>query len=249
MRIHRNILLLAAAVSIFSGAAFGQRLVGTSWQLVRFQGSDDTVLTPAEGAKYTVTFARRGRIQAQIHCNQGGGMWKNLGHGRLKLGPLALTLMACPTPGGVDRIARDWSDIVSFVIRDGHLFLALKIDSGIYEFEPLRQISRVTGTVTYRERMALPPTAVIEVTLEDVSRADAAAVVIAEQKITAGGKQVPFSFDLAYDPSTIAANGRYAVRARILNSGHLMFTNTEAYPVITGGKPASADIVVTRTSH
>jgi hypothetical protein len=36
----------------------------------------------------------------------------------------------------------------------------------------------ITGTVTYRERIALPPTAVIKVQLVDVSRADAPAVVI-----------------------------------------------------------------------
>ena len=35
----------------------------------------------------------------------------------------------------------------------------------------------VTGTVTYRERIALPATAVVEVTVADVSRADAPAVV------------------------------------------------------------------------
>ena len=33
----------------------------------------------------------------------------------------------------------------------------------------------IEGTATYRERMALPPGAVFEATLEDVSRADAPA--------------------------------------------------------------------------
>ena len=43
--------------------------------------------------------------------------------------------------------------------------------------------SRVTGSVTYRERIALPPTAVVTVRLVDVSRADAPSVLIAEQVI------------------------------------------------------------------
>ena len=59
----------------------------------------------------------------------------------------------------------------------------------------------VTGTVTYRERIALSPQAVVEVKLEDVSRADAAAVTIGEQTITNPG-QVPIDFEIEYDPST-----------------------------------------------
>ncbi len=37
----------------------------------------------------------------------------------------------------------------------------------------------LTGTVTYRERIALSPGSVIDVQLQDVSRADAAAQIIA----------------------------------------------------------------------
>ena len=43
--------------------------------------------------------------------------------------------------------------------------------------------SKVTGSVTYRERIALPPSAVVTVKLLDVSRADAPAELIAEQVI------------------------------------------------------------------
>src|SRR5258708_34753519 len=41
----------------------------------------------------------------------------------------------------------------------------------------------VTGTVTYRQRIALPRQAVVQVQLLDVSKADAPAIVIAEQTI------------------------------------------------------------------
>ncbi|MGH9947616.1 MAG: YbaY family lipoprotein, partial [Pyrinomonadaceae bacterium] len=59
----------------------------------------------------------------------------------------------------------------------------------------------VSGTVTYRQRSALPSTAVLSVRLLDVSRADAAADIIAEDRIDLAGKQVPISFDIAYDRS------------------------------------------------
>lgn len=45
----------------------------------------------------------------------------------------------------------------------------------------------IKGTATYRERMALPPAAVFEATIEDVSRADAPASVVARTRITSPG--------------------------------------------------------------
>jgi putative lipoprotein len=45
----------------------------------------------------------------------------------------------------------------------------------------------IDGTATYRERMALPPDAVFEATLEDVSRAGAAARVIGKARIESPG--------------------------------------------------------------
>jgi membrane-bound inhibitor of C-type lysozyme len=43
----------------------------------------------------------------------------------------------CP-PGSLnDRIARDLGYVRSYVMKDGHLFLSLMADGGIYEFEPV----------------------------------------------------------------------------------------------------------------
>src|SRR5690606_2465181 len=50
-------------------------------------------------------------------------------------------------------------------------------------------MSRLTGTVLYRERIALPADATIEVRLEDVSRADVPADLVAAQTIAPGGRQ------------------------------------------------------------
>jgi para-nitrobenzyl esterase len=36
-----------------------------------------------------------------------------------------------------DHIVKQWSFIRSYVVKDGHLFLALMADGGTYEFEPL----------------------------------------------------------------------------------------------------------------
>jgi hypothetical protein len=73
----------------------------------------------------------------------------------------------------------------------------------------------VQGTATYRERMALPAGAVLEAVIEDVSRADAPAAMVARTRVVSPG-QPPIAFTIAYDPARILADNRYAVRARIL---------------------------------
>jgi len=103
---------------------------------------------------------------------------------------------------------------------------------------------RVTGTVTYLQRVSMPPSAVIKVQLVDVSRADAPATMLGEQIITAGGKQVPFAFEIAYDPAKIDQRLSYAVQARIEDGGKLLFINDQRYAVITRGAPNHVDMVL-----
>ncbi|MDA1257667.1 MAG: YbaY family lipoprotein, partial [Chloroflexi bacterium] len=101
----------------------------------------------------------------------------------------------------------------------------------------------VTGTVTYRERIALSPDAVVTVKLLDVSRADAPAITLSEQIIDNPG-QVPVAFELPYDPTEIDDRFTYVVRAEIREGGELVFTTTTSYPVITRGSPATAELVL-----
>ena len=103
----------------------------------------------------------------------------------------------------------------------------------------------VTGTVTYLQRSALPPTAVVEVQLQDVSLADAPATIINTQTIETQGKQVPFPYKVPYDPARIEASHHYAMRATIKDGDKLLFTTTQSYPVITNGAPTSnVEIIV-----
>ena len=91
----------------------------------------------------------------------------------------------------------------------------------------------ISGTVSYRERIALPENALVTVTLEDISLADAPSTVIATQEFTTDGKQVPFAFELKYDASQIKDNHRYNVRATIHVDSKLRFTTDTIAPVIT----------------
>jgi putative lipoprotein len=108
----------------------------------------------------------------------------------------------------------------------------------------------VTGTVTYLQRIALPPEAVMTVRIEDVSRADAPAEVIGEQVVQTKGRQVPFSFKVPYDASKIEENHTYSLRVRIEDgTGNLLFINDTSVPVITLGNPSQdVEVIVVPTS-
>jgi putative lipoprotein len=107
---------------------------------------------------------------------------------------------------------------------------------------------KITGTITYLQRIALPLDSVVSVKLQDVSAADAPAVVLSAQEFTGGGKQVPFAFELTYDRAQIDEKLRYSVSARITDAnGKVIFTNTSAYFVITQGSPIhDIDILVNK---
>jgi putative lipoprotein len=104
----------------------------------------------------------------------------------------------------------------------------------------------VSGTITYMQRIALPDDAVITVQIQDTSLADVAATVIGEQVIQTEGKQVPFEYQVAYDPNDIQENHTYTMRVRITDgAGKLLFINDTAIPVITLDNPTSeVEIVV-----
>ncbi|MEO5758238.1 MAG: YbaY family lipoprotein [Mesorhizobium sp.] len=88
----------------------------------------------------------------------------------------------------------------------------------------------MAGQVMYRERIALPPNAVLSVQLADVSLADAPAAVIGEQKVTPAG-QVPISFAIRFDPSVIRPQMTYALQARITVDDRLLFISDVRHQV------------------
>ena len=108
----------------------GSDLEGTSWQLVKFEGADGNILTPDDPAKYTVAFQSNGAVALRIDCNNGHGTWTSSGPSQVAFAPLALTRAACPPAPLNDQLARDWSSVRSYAIRNGHLFLSLAGDGG-----------------------------------------------------------------------------------------------------------------------
>jgi copper homeostasis protein (lipoprotein) len=109
-----------------------------------------------------------------------------------------------------------------------------------------RATGLVRGTATYRERIALPPEAVLEVVLEDVSLADAPARELGSVRRTDPGSP-PFSFEIAYDPAEIDQRRSYAVRADVRVDGRLLFTTDTVYPVLTRGAGTDVELLLRAT--
>lgn len=92
----------------------------------------------------------------------------------------------------------------------------------------------LSGTVTYNERMALPPSSLVEVQLLDVSLADAPARVLARTTLWPR-PQVPLRYRLSYDDTQIIPNHTYALQARITLGGRLLFINTTRHSLSAEG--------------
>lgn len=132
----------AVPVEPAQGSAANKGLASTKWTLVAFQSMDDSQGTtrPEAGKTYTLDFNADGTLAVQLDCNRGRGTWspgfENATRGTLTIGPIASTRMACPPPSLGDKLGMWLSDVRSYTLRDGHLFLALKMDGGIIEFAP-----------------------------------------------------------------------------------------------------------------
>lgn len=108
----------------------------------------------------------------------------------------------------------------------------------------------LSGTVTYRERMALPVNATITVRLQDISRQDVPALLLGETSLSAQGKSVPIPWTLEYDPDQVQERFSYAVRGEIRDAaGRLLWTTDTVHPVLTRGAPTDGvDILLRRVS-
>ncbi|RDE09372.1 YbaY family lipoprotein [Pelagibacterium lacus] len=108
----------------------------------------------------------------------------------------------------------------------------------------LAQTHTITGDLAYRERIALPESAVATVSLLDVSLADAPSRTLAEQVIDPAG-QIPIGFVLEVDASAIEAGHTYALAARIEVEGELWFitdTRNELDP-LAANEPIGLELV------
>ncbi len=138
-----------AAAGASPGAQSASPLLGTTWRLVRFQSSDDTIgsIVPPQAERYTLAFSGEGLLSLGLDCNRGTARWEAspapadlpAGSGRqsgaLAITPGPMTRAWCGERAIDARLMRDLADVRSFVIEKGRLSLVLKVDGGSYLFE------------------------------------------------------------------------------------------------------------------
>lgn len=90
----------------------------------------------------------------------------------------------------------------------------------------------VTGSVWIRQKVALPPDAVLTVTVSDATQANAPSKVIAQKAVRTNGKQAPFSFVLPFNPADVQPNSRILLSAAITIDDKLAFITDKVQPVI-----------------
>ena len=88
----------------------------------------------------------------------------------------------------------------------------------------------VTGVALSRERVVLPPEAVFEATLLDVSDPDAPPVVLGRQRREPAGNP-PYALRIPYPTVRFLPRGRYEVRAAVTLEGRLLLATSLRHPV------------------
>jgi len=254
-------LLAAAALVLLMSATHAQgataTIEGTAWLVEDIAGRG-----VIDRAQTTISFDAPGRVSGSTGCNRFTGVATLEGEA-LRFGQLSRTQRAC-IPALMDQEQKFLTAVEAVrgysVAANGWLHLRganaeplLRLvqmpreafNMSLPTTPAAGESTRVTGTVSYRERIALPPGSLVIVMLEDTSKADAKATILGEARMTIERKQVPISFAIEVEAGLVDPRHRYAVRARILDpQGALRWTSTQAYLVMTGGHPNSVDVLV-----
>lgn len=122
------------------------------------------------------------------------------------------------------------------------LIAALSMGFLAFASVTLAETMHLEATVTYRERIALPENAILEVELLDTSRADAPSIRMASQRFKMAG--VPKTVEIGYDADLIDARFTYTVAAKIISDGRVLFRSTTSIPVLTRNAPKAAELVL-----
>ncbi len=202
-----------------------------------------------DGIASSLTFGVNDDGEHRVH---GSGGVNRLGGGfelhddEIAFGPFFTTLMAGPEPAmrherallaalaGRHPMRLD-GDVLT--IGEGEHEIVLERDPPHADDSTGTEVE-IIGTVWYLERIALPPGAVVTVRLNDVSRADVPATVVAEL-VMEPDHGVPIRFRLTVDGSALEERNTYAVSARItidgvlnwISAGHIPYDPSHAAPL------------------
>lgn len=100
------------------------QLAGPTWQWLRTQYPDGRTVAAAKPDAYTIKFEAGGRYFVQADCNRGGGAY-DVNGGVMRMGPAALTRMACPEGSQDNAFVSALARAGRYAIAGGDLTLTL----------------------------------------------------------------------------------------------------------------------------
>lgn len=108
----------------------------------------------------------------------------------------------------------------------------------------MAQMQTLSVTVSFRERIALPPDAQLDVQILQIADADMQGGTIAAQRFAITG--VPMTVSLSFDPEVIVDGAPYALGAAIRTpDGPRMFRGTMTLDALGGGEAAAIEMLLT----
>jgi len=115
--------------------------------------------------------------------------------------------------------------------------------------QPNPNLLKVSGSVTYLERIALPRGSSIQIELREARPSDMPSMVIAARTIVTKGQQVPVLFELAYDDFRIVRSKKYEIAARISKDGKPLFVTDAPLPTLNGAPTVGLNLVLKRAPN
>lgn len=110
--------------------------------------------------------------------------------------------------------------------------------AGLLALSPAFAADGVSGVASFQELIRLPPSAVFEARLEDVTGDPAAPALVARTEVAAPAS--PIRFQIPYAAKAIDPKRRYTVRGSISVDGQLWFATEQPQPVFQRPPAGSA---------
>jgi heat shock protein HslJ len=211
-------------------------LPGTSWLVRAYNNGKGGVVSILHGSRLTAQFSEDRQIRGSGGCNNYSATYET-SEDRITIGSARSTRKACQEPKGV--MEQEAAFLVALPTAHSFRFrgerLQLRTDSNALALD---LVSAVTGTLRFQSGTALPSDAVVTIQIQDISRADAPARIIAETLISGENPPDPLVFEIPFDLADVDPRFAYSVATRITGSdGSLLSISTQVHPVITHGAP------------
>ena len=106
-----------------------------------------------------------------------------------------------------------------------------------------RPDARITGRAFSKTRIYIPPDAVFEAALMDVTNENEPPVALARQRIEPAG-QAPFDLNIPFETSDLKRNGKYVVQAQVSLYNQLLFYSPGSHPVMADPAFHRTDVIL-----